>query len=155
MYRSRCPGGTRHTLRTALNRNGELPDASQGCDSAERVLHLVYRLITLYQHVYNGIHAKSGTGMPLTQYYVQTEYEACMGWVSSWYRTSVSLYKCLGSVLKLIRPCSISQSTQPFELYLAVSPSMPKNAVVSAANAIARWINKEAAKLFLRDAPVF
>lgn len=52
-------------------------------------------------------------------------------------------------------PWSISQSTQPFELYLTVSPSMPKNAVVSAANAIARWINKEEAKLFLRDAPVF
>ncbi|KAJ9091294.1 hypothetical protein QFC20_007671 [Naganishia adeliensis] len=84
------------------------------------------RLITLYQHVYDGIHAKSGPGMPLKQYYVQTEYEACMGW-----------------------------STQPFELYLTVSPSMPKNAVVSAANSIARWINKEEAKLFLRDAPVF
>lgn len=47
------------------------------------------------------------------------------------------------------------QSTQPFELYLTVSPSMPKMAVVSVANAVARWINKEEARLFLRDAPVF
>jgi hypothetical protein len=32
---------------------------------------------------------------------------------------------------------------------------MPKNAIVGAANAIARWIKKEESKLFLRDAPVF
>lgn len=49
----------------------------------------------------------------------------------------------------------IPQSTQPFEIYLTISPTMPKHAVVSAANAIARWVNKEEAKLFLHDAPVF
>jgi hypothetical protein len=38
--------------------------------------------MTLYQHVYDGIHGKSGPGMPLKQFYIQTEYEACMGWVS-------------------------------------------------------------------------
>ncbi|GHJ85369.1 hypothetical protein NliqN6_1771 [Naganishia liquefaciens] len=84
------------------------------------------RLITLYQHVYDGIHAKSGGVTSYKQIYVQTDHEACMGW-----------------------------STQPFELYLTVSPAMPKSAVVSAANTIARWVNREEAKLFLRDAPVF
>ncbi|KAF8759146.1 hypothetical protein RHS01_02450 [Rhizoctonia solani] len=36
---------------------------------------------------------------------------------------------------------------------LAVEPTMPKNAIVGAANAIARWVKKEEGKLFLRDAP--
>ena len=32
------------------------------------------------------------------------------------------------------------QITQPFELYLAMSPLLPKSALVNAANAIARWV---------------
>ncbi|KAJ9107806.1 hypothetical protein QFC19_002711 [Naganishia cerealis] len=84
------------------------------------------RLITLYQHIYDGIHAKSGQLAPMKQFYIQTEFEACMGW-----------------------------STNSFELYLTASPELPKHAVVSAANAIVRWINKEESRLFLRDAPVF
>ncbi|ELU44932.1 Mon1 domain-containing protein [Rhizoctonia solani AG-1 IA] len=36
---------------------------------------------------------------------------------------------------------------------LPVEPTMPKNAIVGAANAIARWVKKEEGKLFLRDAP--
>ena len=47
------------------------------------------------------------------------------------------------------------QITQPFELYLALSPRLPKSAAVGAANAIARWVQKEDKQLFLRDAPVF
>lgn len=47
------------------------------------------------------------------------------------------------------------QITQPFELYLSVSPALPKSAIVSAANAVMRWVKKEEARLFLRDAPVF
>jgi hypothetical protein len=47
------------------------------------------------------------------------------------------------------------QITQPFELYLTLSPLVPKSAAVNAANAIARWVKKEEARLFLRDAPVF
>lgn len=50
---------------------------------------------------------------------------------------------------------SSSQITQPFELYLALSPHLPKSAAVGAANAIARWVQKEEKRLFLRDAPVF
>jgi hypothetical protein len=47
------------------------------------------------------------------------------------------------------------QITQPFELYLCISPTLPKSAAVGAANAIARWIVKEDSRLFLREAPVF
>lgn len=47
------------------------------------------------------------------------------------------------------------QITRPYELYLAMSPLLPKSAVVNAANAIARWVQKEEKRLFLRDAPVF
>ena len=49
----------------------------------------------------------------------------------------------------------ILQITQPFELYIALSPKLPKSVVVGAANAVARWIRKEEGKLFLKDAPVF
>jgi hypothetical protein len=45
------------------------------------------------------------------------------------------------------------QITQPFEMYIAVSHGLPKSAVISAANAVARWVKKEEGKLFLRDAP--
>ena len=51
--------------------------------------------------------------------------------------------------------CLPLQVTQPFELYLALSPRLPKSAAVNAANAIARWVQKEEKQLFLRDAPVF
>lgn len=47
------------------------------------------------------------------------------------------------------------QITQPFEVYLALSPRMPKTAIVNAANAVARWVKKEEGRLFLKDAPVF
>lgn len=47
------------------------------------------------------------------------------------------------------------QITQPFELYLAMSPLLPKSALVNAANAIAKWVKREEKRLFLRDAPVF
>ena len=49
----------------------------------------------------------------------------------------------------------VFQITQPFELYISVSPMLPKSAVVSAANSVMRWVKKEEARLFLRDAPVF
>ena len=47
------------------------------------------------------------------------------------------------------------QITQPFELYIALSPLLPKGAAVGAANAVARWVKKEETRLFLRDVPVF
>jgi hypothetical protein len=47
------------------------------------------------------------------------------------------------------------QITQPFELYIALSPLLPKSAAVGAANAVARWVKREEGRLFLRDAPVF
>ncbi|KZT73756.1 DUF254-domain-containing protein [Daedalea quercina L-15889] len=84
------------------------------------------RLITLYQTLYDHIHAKSGQGSTLKLQYILTEKESVMGWI-----------------------------TQPFELYLALSPRLPKSAVVNAANAVARWVQKEERRLFLRDAPVF
>jgi hypothetical protein len=45
-------------------------------------LPMDFRLITLYQHVYDGIHAKSGGVTSFKQIYIKTEHEACMGWVS-------------------------------------------------------------------------
>ncbi|KAF9013405.1 DUF254-domain-containing protein [Cyathus striatus] len=84
------------------------------------------RLMTLYQLVYDGIHAKSGQEGTLKLQYIRTETEAVMGWI-----------------------------TQPFELYIVLSPLLPKSAAVGAANAVARWVKKEEARLFLRDAPVF
>ncbi|KAI0699310.1 trafficking protein Mon1-domain-containing protein [Cerioporus squamosus] len=84
------------------------------------------RLITLYQTIFDSIHAKSGQERTLKLQYLRTSQECVMGWI-----------------------------TQPFELYVALSPRLPKSAAVGAANAIARWIQKEEKQLFLRDAPVF
>ncbi|KAH8104565.1 trafficking protein Mon1-domain-containing protein [Cristinia sonorae] len=84
------------------------------------------RLITLYQILHDNIHAKSGQESTLKLQYIRTEHESVMGWI-----------------------------TQPFELYLALSPLIPKSAAINAANAIARWVSKEEKRLFLRDAPVF
>jgi len=85
------------------------------------------RLVTLYQTLHDAVHARSGQPQgPLKLQYIRTDKESVMGW-----------------------------ATHPFELYLAMSPRLPKSAVVGAANAIARWIKKEEGKLFLRDAPVF
>ncbi|KIY72503.1 DUF254-domain-containing protein [Cylindrobasidium torrendii FP15055 ss-10] len=84
------------------------------------------RLVTLYQILHDGIHAKSGQSEPLKLQYIRTEKECVMGWI-----------------------------TQPFEMYVALSPRLPKSAVVGAANAVSRWVKKEEARLFLRDAPVF
>lgn len=84
------------------------------------------RLITLYQTLYDAIHAKSGQESTLKLQYIRTERESVMGWI-----------------------------TQPFELYMALSPRLPKSAAVGAANSIARWVQKEEKRVFLRDAPVF
>ncbi|KAG6907859.1 hypothetical protein DXG01_007123 [Tephrocybe rancida] len=84
------------------------------------------RLITLYQILHDAIHAKSGQEGTLKLQYIRTEKESVMGWI-----------------------------TQPFELYIALSPRLPKTAAVGAANSVARWVKKEETRLFLRDAPVF
>ncbi|KAI0345875.1 DUF254-domain-containing protein [Trametopsis cervina] len=84
------------------------------------------RLITLYQTVHDAIHAKSGQESTLKLQYIRTGKESVLGWI-----------------------------TKPYELYLAMSPLLPKSAVINAANSIARWIQKEEKRLFLRDAPVF
>ncbi|KAG6377113.1 DUF254-domain-containing protein [Boletus reticuloceps] len=84
------------------------------------------RLITMYQVVYDTIHAKSGQSGPLKLQYIRTQKEIVMGWI-----------------------------TQPFELYIVLSPRLPKTAVINAANAVTRWVKKEETRLFLRDAPVF
>jgi vacuolar fusion protein MON1 len=86
----------------------------------------LYRLITLYQIIHDNIHAKSGQESTLKLQYLKTDKESVMGWI-----------------------------TQPFELYITLSPRLPKSAAVNAANAVARWVKKEESRLFLRDAPVF
>ncbi|KAG2155928.1 vacuolar fusion protein MON1 [Suillus bovinus] len=84
------------------------------------------RIVTLYQIVHDAIHAKSGQTGNLKLQYIRTEKEIVMGWI-----------------------------TQPFELYVVLSPRLPKAAVINAANAVTRWVKKEEGQLFLRDAPVF
>ncbi|KAG8899145.1 Vacuolar fusion protein mon1 [Tulasnella sp. 403] len=85
------------------------------------------RLITLYQIIHDAMHAKSGQpGGPLKLQFIRTHQECILGWI-----------------------------TTPFELYIALSPRLPKSAAVGAANAITRWVKKNEAELFLRDAPVF
>lgn len=41
-----------------------------------------YRIITMYQLVYDAIHAKSGQSGPLKLQYMRTKKEIVMGWVS-------------------------------------------------------------------------
>ncbi|KAJ8696394.1 Vacuolar fusion protein mon1 [Pleurotus ostreatus] len=84
------------------------------------------RLLTLYQTLHDAIHAKSGQGGMLKLQYIKTEKESVLGWI-----------------------------TQPFELYITLSPMLPKSAAVGAANSVVRWVKKEEGRLFLRDAPVF
>ncbi|ESK95723.1 vacuolar fusion protein mon1 [Moniliophthora roreri MCA 2997] len=84
------------------------------------------RLMTLYQILHDAVHAKSGQEETLKLQFVRTEKECVMGWI-----------------------------TQPFELYITLSPLLPKSAAVGAANAVARWVKKDESRLFLRDAPVF
>ena len=59
------------------------------------------------------------------------------------------------SIVKETHSPSPIQITQPFELYVTLSPILPKSAVIGAANAVVKWVRKEESKLFLRDAPVF
>lgn len=103
--------------------------------------------MTLYQILYDSIHAKSGQGSTLKLQYIRTERECVMGWVRL--RPFVGLHPFSADKRHAI------QITQPFELYLALSPRLPKTAAIGAANSIARWIQKEEKRLFLRDAPVF
>ncbi|KIK79892.1 hypothetical protein PAXRUDRAFT_259272 [Paxillus rubicundulus Ve08.2h10] len=84
------------------------------------------RIITMYQTVYDAIHGKSGQSGSLKLQCIRTEKEFVMGWI-----------------------------TQLFELYVVLSPRLPKTAVINAANAVARWVKREEGQLFLRDAPVF
>ncbi|KAL0581169.1 Vacuolar fusion protein mon1 [Marasmius crinis-equi] len=84
------------------------------------------RITTLYQLLHDAVHAKSGQEETLKLQFIRTEKECVMGWI-----------------------------TQPFELYIALSPLLPKTAVIGAANAVARWVKRDENRLFLRDAPVF
>ncbi|KLO16737.1 DUF254-domain-containing protein [Schizopora paradoxa] len=86
------------------------------------------RVITLYQTIHDAIHAKSGQGAKeaLKLQYIKTDKDCVMGWI-----------------------------TQPFELYISVSPDLPKSSIVDIANTVARWVKREEGRLFLRDAPVF
>ncbi|KIJ17802.1 hypothetical protein PAXINDRAFT_161913 [Paxillus involutus ATCC 200175] len=84
------------------------------------------RIVTMYQIVYDAIHGKSGQSGPLKLQCIRTEKEIVMGWI-----------------------------TQLFELYVVLSPRLPKTAAINAANAVTRWVKREEGQLFLRDAPVF
>ncbi|KAF4599518.1 Vacuolar fusion protein mon1 [Pleurotus pulmonarius] len=78
------------------------------------------RLLTLYQILHDAIHAKSGQGGMLKLQYIKTEKESVLGWI-----------------------------TQPFELYITLSPMLPKSAAVGAANSVVRWTRLRAIVSFL------
>ncbi|KAK4056699.1 Vacuolar fusion protein mon1 [Microbotryomycetes sp. JL221] len=89
-----------------------------------------HRLITLYQRVHEIVHPRPAHAGPSTSHgpaklaYLRTDHEAVLGWMTS-----------------------------KFELYVAVSPLLPKTAVVSVARAVSRWIKPE--EHFLLSAPSF
>ena len=101
----------------------------------------LHRLLGLYDRAYQAIHgfghlARSaklqesvGPSLappPLKMHYLKTSHEAVLAWI-----------------------------TQPFELYLTLSPWLPKAAVVTAANSVAKWVKKHENSLFLLSPPVF
>ncbi|SCV72231.1 BQ2448_4925 [Microbotryum intermedium] len=95
------------------------------------ILLFLRRLITLYQRLYDALHVRpayaGGVNRPPAKLmYLRTEYEAVLGW-----------------------------TTSSFELYLAVSPLLPKTASVSAARAVIKWVKGEENRLFLTSAPSF
>lgn len=94
--------------------------------------------------MHDAVHAKSGQDGPLKLQYIRTERESVMGWV-----------RYIGRIKNAYADPPGRQITQPFELYIALSPWLPKSAAVGAANSVARWVKKEESRLFLRDAPVF
>lgn len=79
--------------------------------------------------------------------FIRTDKECVLGWVSHVTQTYV--------VGNMHYSTTSQQVTTPFELYVALSPKLPKSAAVGAANALTRWVKKGEAELFLRDAPVF
>jgi hypothetical protein len=49
----------------------------------------------------------------------------------------------------------LPQITPAFELYVCTSPLLPHSAVVSAARAVSKWVQKDEGRLFLMGAPSF
>ena len=83
-FRSLCRDGSSHMYRIVTTRSGKYdPDSVTQASKPDGLVVASSSLITMYQHIYDGIHAKSGRVAPLKQYYVRTEFEACMGWVSA------------------------------------------------------------------------
>jgi hypothetical protein len=101
----------------------------------------VERLISLYQLAYDAMHAKSGQAAPLKLHFIRTEYESILGWVS------FEIQSGSGS--------EETQDTQPFEVYVALSPGISKGAAIAATNSVVRWVRGEEQRLFIKDAPVF
>ncbi|SCZ88089.1 BZ3500_MvSof-1268-A1-R1_Chr2-1g04181 [Microbotryum saponariae] len=113
------------------------------------------RLITLYQRLYEALHVRPAYAggvhrPPAKLMYLRTEHEAVLGWVSRWWGPTFSSHNSF-----LTRASFLPQTTSSFELYLAVSPLLPKTAVVSAARAVIKWIKAEENRLFLTSAPSF
>ena len=46
------------------------------------IAHVV-RLITVYQHLHDALHARSGQAAPMKLVYTRSEQEACLAWVRS------------------------------------------------------------------------
>jgi hypothetical protein len=81
------------------------------------------RLHRLYQHVYDRMHNRS---RPLKLYYVNSEKEILLGWITS-----------------------------SFELYVVFPSDTPKPVIISSSNQLLRWIKKNEENLFILNSPVF
>ena len=78
----------------------------------------IHRLVTLYQTVYDAIHAKSGQDRTLKLQYLRTSQESVMGWVSAF------AGKCNGP--RFYRPSSRSLSRSNYILrFHPVCPRVP------------------------------
>lgn len=131
--------------------NNPSPELPPPCSNSWRLSSLT----TLYQKIYDLLHSKppaSGQGrQPAKLVYLQTADEGVLGYVRpTRIRQTPKSTPILISVLESLR-----QSTSTFELYLALSPIMPKTAVISVAHGVLRWIQSREKELFLVSAPSF
>ncbi|KAI9366215.1 vacuolar fusion protein MON1 [Pilaira anomala] len=81
------------------------------------------RLFRLYQHVHDRMHSRA---RPLKLYYVNSDQEILLGWITS-----------------------------SFELYVVFPSNTPKPLIISSSNQLLRWIKKNEENLFILNSPVF
>ncbi|KAI7905839.1 vacuolar fusion protein MON1 [Cokeromyces recurvatus] len=81
------------------------------------------RLYRLYQHMFDRMHNRT---RPLKLYYINSEKEVLLGWITS-----------------------------SFELYVVFPSNTPKPLIISSSNQLLKWIKKNEDNLFILNSPVF